>query len=288
MLLQRVTTERPRVVMVSFDALVARRRCRCYMNIIVFISLYINIFSNVNMYTNAVYVSDVLYSVITHKTVVIHIMKIAIAIALLGMAATANDACTATETAAIGQCIGSKAQQIQSAATAAATGDKSKLCPAYQAYFGCFKSCYCANPAVAQSQKSFETILKANGITCSLKCGGGGGGTGSATGSASAGCTAADLTKMGTCIQSKQKSITAAGSDKSKVCAAYKDITSCYPKCYCDTAAAKAAIDGYNKAGKALGCSAVTCGGTSAATSTVAVTTFTVTALIAAALKNLF
>merc|ERR1719157_411365 len=56
-------------------------------------------------------------------------------------------------------------------------GDKTKMCAYYQGMMTCLPSCYCDDPAkkeeIATGEKMYEDLLKAQDVTCTIKCGAG-------------------------------------------------------------------------------------------------------------------
>ena len=92
-------------------------------------------------------------------------------ITLAALAATAQAACTADETKKQTDCA---MEKMKNAADAT---DKTKMCAYYQSMMTCLPSCYCDDPAmketIAKGEKMYEDALKAQDVTCTIKCGAG-------------------------------------------------------------------------------------------------------------------
>ena len=86
-------------------------------------------------------------------------------------ATVAQAACTADETKKQTDCAMEKMKN------AAEATDKTKMCAYYQGMMTCLPSCYCDDPAkkeeIATGEKMYEDMLKAQDVTCTIKCGAG-------------------------------------------------------------------------------------------------------------------
>ena len=87
------------------------------------------------------------------------------------LAATAQAACTADETKKQTDCA---MEKIKNAADAQ---DKTKMCAYYQGVLACSPSCYCDDAknkaGIDATIKAAEDGMKAQDVTCALKCGAG-------------------------------------------------------------------------------------------------------------------
>ena len=92
-------------------------------------------------------------------------------ITFAAIAATAHAACSADEVKKQNECTLEKIKDVANA------GDKTKMCAYYQGMMTCLPSCYCDDPAkkeeIATGEKMYEDLLKAQDVTCTIKCGAG-------------------------------------------------------------------------------------------------------------------